>query len=200
MLQFFALADTSNTSWSTITDKDTIGKYYKIRETGNYLCCVLDVGQEGEFETHLLLEIKPNGTPIKTERFLHGNYPCCWGNHYEGFNRYGDYFSLKTCGTGSGYCASYLYLFKTLKPQEAQNSIAESYWSAFSGDELVHSLTSTLEVGPDSVVMHYRLKKGILGDDSNFKIKETDIFDVAYHWNDHTWIATDSTKLKTLDL
>ncbi|RYD80371.1 MAG: hypothetical protein EOP53_08130 [Sphingobacteriales bacterium] len=127
LLISYKLTDTTNSFWRQIKDNDTIGKFYKIKETGNYYLCLLDVSSKNNWATHLILELNKNNEIIKTERFTHSNYHCCWKNDYEGFNKYGEYFGLKIFGTGSGYCATYLFLFKELLPQKSQMGNKRQY-------------------------------------------------------------------------
>ena len=196
-----ALTDTfgSHWTWSQIKDNDTIGKYYHVKQTGNFFVCTIGLAKNHLFESHLLLEIKTDGTILKNERFIHGNYPCCWDNYYEGFKKRGDYYYLKTCGTGSGYCGSRIYLFRKIMPQDKQNSIPESY-HAFFGDEQSEILNSTMEWQDNYLIMHYKLDSGNVDSNSkNFEAKKTDKFDVKYILLNDTWVATDSTKIKDMD-
>ncbi len=191
------LTDTLNSYWSQAKDNDTIGKYYRNPSSNSYFFCTIDLSKKYSFETHLLIEVKSNGKILETQRFFHGNYSCCWENYYEGFNKHGKYFGLKTCGTGSGYCASYLYLFKEILSQESQNSIPESYWSSF---VISQNLTSKLELKNDVLIMHYKLEKGELNENSNFKVNETRIFDVRYVFKNKKWVTRENKKFDGLDL
>jgi len=199
------LTDTTDSHLDLMNDKDTIGKYYKVKQTGNFFYCL--IGFSEGFETHILFETKPDGTLLKSERFYHGNYSCCWDNYYEGFNKNGNYFSIKTCGTGSGYCGSHIYLFKNIIAQDQQNSIPEYYWASSVGGHdaetdgpICHSLSSTIEFKLDYILMHYKLEKGVLGDSLDFRIRSTEKFDVKFIMKNGMWEATDSTKLNMLDM
>jgi len=196
------LTDTSGSqwTWSQVKDNDTIGKYYQVKQTGNFFVCTIELTKKYAFVSHLLLEIKSDGTILKNERFIHGNYPCCWDNFYEGFKKRGEYFYFKTCGTGSGYCGSRIYLFKNIISQDKQNAIPESYRS-FSGDGQSEVLTSTMELRENYIIMHYKLETGNVDRNSkNFKAKKKDKFDIKYILHNSNWVATDSTKIKDLDL
>jgi len=196
-LQAAKLTDTLNSYWSQANDHDTIGKYYRNGRSNNYFLCVIDLSKKYTFETHLLIEARPNGKILKKERFNHGNYSCCWTNYYDGFNKYGEYFGLKTCGTGSGYCASYRYLFKEITAKERQNAIPESCWSSFG---ITQNLTSKMELKNDTLVMHYKLEKGELNDSSDFNVNETKIFDVKFVFKNKKWITGEKKKFDGLDL
>ncbi|MFM6935404.1 MAG: hypothetical protein ACKOXP_08175 [Flavobacteriales bacterium] len=99
--------------WDLMKDVDTIGKYFKSKETGNYIICLLDLQHKFEFETHVLIElqcVKNNAYKlVAKERYFHGNYSCCWTNYFTGFNQMGNYFMLDVCGTGSGFCSAKTY-------------------------------------------------------------------------------------------
>ncbi len=195
-----ALTDTTDSFWNQLKDSDTIGKYYKVRETNNYFYCTIDLTRKYTFETHLLIEINTIGDILKSERFFHGNYLCCWDNYYEGFKKYGDYFGIETCGTGSGYCASYLYLFKNILPQEKQNSIPQSYWSSLGAGGLSQRFSSEMKFKKDKLVLYYKIEYGELDDSSNFNIKKTKTFDIEYLLKNNKWTTNDSSKFEGLDL
>lgn len=150
------------------------------------------------FETHLLIELNPNGELLKVERFFHGNYPCCWNNYYDGFKKFGNCFGLMTCGTGSGHCSSYLYLFNDIFPQDQQNSILIESWFGGEGD-ISQSVSSEIEFKEDKLVLNYKLENGELDDDLNFIVKETKKFDVNYYFKNNRWVTNDSTLFKILN-
>jgi hypothetical protein len=191
------LTDTLDSYWSQAKDSDTIGKYYRNALTNNYFICTIDLSKKYSFETHLLIEVKPNGNIVKKERFFHGNYPCCWNNYYDGFNKYGEYFIIKTCRTGSGYCAGYLYLFKEISSQKSQQSIPESYWSSIG---VTQNLTSKMELNNDELIMHYKLEKGELNDGLDFKVSQTKVFDVKFVFKNKKWTPTEKNKFNRLDM
>ena len=195
-----SLTDTIDSFWNQVKDSDTIGKYYKVSQTGNYFYCSIDLTRKYSFETHLLIEIKPSGEILRFERFFHGNYPCCWDNYYEGFNTFGEYFGLKTCETGSGYCASYLYLFKEILPQDKQNSIPQTYWSSIGAGGLSQSLSSEMEFKKDNLFVYYKLEDGELDDRSNFNIQKIKTLEVKYMFKNNTWITNDCSKFDGLNL
>ncbi len=201
-LQFLlsnSLSDTANSAWYLMKETDTIGKYYKVNESGNFYLCLIDYSNRYTFETHLIIEVNPSGDVLESERFRHGNYPCCWRNYYDGFNKYGEYFGIITCGTGSGYCASHLYLFKQLISQDEQKSIPEDYWSCGPNGEF-HSLNSTMEFQQGNLIMHYKLDYGKMSLKGKNKVKKTKSFDAIYTFKDNKWTTNDSTKLRDLDV
>jgi hypothetical protein len=193
------LTDTTESSWEIVNDNDTIAKYYKVKESGHYYYCSIDLSRQYSFETHLIIELSSEGEIIKSERFLHGNYSCCWNNYYDGFNKYGDYYGIDICGTGSGYCTTYLFLFKNLIPQNSQKEIPINYWSS-SGEGESYSLSSSMNLNKEIIIMHYRLDEGELDDSLNFKINKSREFDVEFNLIKGIWTTNDTAKFECLDM
>lgn len=192
------LTDTSEFFWNQIVESDTIAKYYQIIDNGNYIYCTIELSKEYSFRTNLLIELTKEGEIVRIERFFHGNNPCCWKNYYEGFHKYGEYFGIKICGTGSGYCASYLFLFKDIISQDSQKAIPLRFWSYCGGQ--AQCFNSAMEIEKDILRMHYKLEDGILDDSSNFKVTNTKTFEVKYFFRDKVWNTNDSLKFEGLDL
>lgn len=199
LLLFYGITDTTNSSWNWIKDSDTIAKYYRDQQTGHYFICSFDCSNMFDFSTHIIFELNQNGKLIKNERFFHGNYPCCWENHYNGFNRYGTFYGINICGTGSGYCAKHLFLFKNLIPQDSQKLIPIEYWSN-SGEGEAQSLSSLMKIENNEILMHYKLEIGLLDDSLNFNINETREFDAKFKLIDGIWEPEDSTLFESLDI
>ncbi|MGK4568140.1 hypothetical protein [Flavobacterium sp. 3HN19-14] len=63
------LIDTLNSNWNQAKEGDTIGKFYKNKLTNSYFLCTIDLSKKYSFETHLLVEIKPNGKILKKKDF-----------------------------------------------------------------------------------------------------------------------------------
>ncbi len=190
-----ALTDTAADSWWK-SDADTIGRYYLDEQSGNYITCMLDLSHKYNFETHLLMEITPSGKLVRSERFFHGNYPCCWSNYYDGFRKYGKYYGMNTCGTGSGFCSDHLYLFRQIRAQDSMRSIPQSSFSAFCLG-MTCTLSSTMDISDTILIMHYvYAKEGY--DSTSSAQNETDSFDVLYHYRNAEWITTDTDRFKDI--
>lgn len=192
------LTDTTGTYWKDyIKDSDTIAKYYKVKQTGHFYYCTIDRLPD-DFETHLILELNQAGELLQSERFFHGHYHCCWKNRYEGFQKYGDYFGIKTCNTGLGFCASSLYLFKKLASQDTLEPVLIDYWEAMGGeDRNPRRLSSFLTTDKDTLLVHYKLEEGKMVDDKpHFKVQKTRKFNLTYIRKDQQWISQDSTMFK----
>lgn len=201
-LQFLlnhGLTDMTDSFWNVSSDNDTIAKYYLDSLSGNYFCCFIDLSSKYTFETHLLIEINKLGNVLKSERYFHGNYSCCWKSYYEGFSRIGEYYCLKTCGTGSGYCSSYLWIFKDILPQNEQNAIPLNYWSTFSATGQSQNFTSTVEFKNKTLIMHYQLEEGQLDDSSNFNVDAVRRFNVKYKFEKNKWTTKESKKFRNSD-
>jgi hypothetical protein len=192
------IANTANSFWSNVKSNDTIGKYYYVKRSNSFYICLIDLSSFYPFVTHLLLEVDTMGKILKQESFLHGNNPCCWDNDFEGFNKYGDYFGLKTCGSGSGYCSSYLYLFKEIIPQDKQLQIPISYWTNMCPDGLEESLNSSFNLRNDSLHLDFIFKRGSYDRNSNFKVIKSSKFEMLYIFNGNKWRTNDKSKLKNM--
>jgi hypothetical protein len=195
------LTDTTNSFWAQAKEIDTIGKYYRNTESGTYFVCLIDLSNKFDFETHLLLEIKVDGTVIKSVRYFHGNYSCCWNNYYEGFYKRNNYFVMTTCGTGSGYCKSEIYIFKEIVPQNTQKSISISYWSSDGEDKYSLNLSSVIEWKEDCLFVHYTLEKGKLTNNSlKFKVKKTEKFKIQYLLKNGQWEPVEVNNIDKLGI
>jgi len=192
------VCDSTFFHWEYYKDHDTIGKYFKIRSNGNFMVCLYF--NDG----YQLFEVKPNGSIIKNELYGIAMYGCCIDNIDDAFRKYGDYFYLKTCNTGSGYCAGYFYLFKNLRPQNYENEIHESVFYVMAGfwdDEMISQiLSSTMIWDNDGFVMKFILKKGVFDDNDVFVVKKTEKFDMRYMLKNEKWNSPDSAKLYGLFL
>jgi len=155
---------------------------------GNYFTCIAIPGEA----VHIVAEINPIGKVIRHELFGLGRHHCCWDNAYEGFKKHGKYFSIKTCGTGSGFCSSELYIFDTLIAQDQQNSILKYFWSSTCVGKYSCNFYSDMEIRNDTIFMHYTSEKGVLK--KRFKIRKTEQFDLFFTGKNSKWIASDTTK------
>lgn len=173
------------------TDTVRIGKYYKT-SNGNYMACITTAGL---FEYLLLFEVTPAGEIVALQPYFHGNYACCYRGELDGFGRVADYFYIKTCGTGTAYCSSELYMFREVRPQDDTGSITASRWVGYTGEEGGYKdLTSTMEIKDDSIIMHYRAVEGIQKVNYN-KVKKSRRFEITYISVNGSWQATDTTAL-----
>lgn len=192
------MTDSTNSWKDYLKTTDTLGKYYKSYLTNNILVCLLDLQSTFNFETHVLLELRPLSTTeyfiLKKERYFHGNYSCCWMNNYEGFQKIDDFFTIKTCGTGSAYCSSYLYFFKTVK---SQDSIAPIPYELYAGHEDEDTRMSSRFIIQDSAITfayttHYNKL------DSNYRVidTKTEKCTITYDFINSKVIPRDSTYIK----
>ena len=204
-----SLTDTipNSSAWYLFKQNDTIGKYYRM-ENNNYIMCLIDYGSQKEywFETHIVMEIGAKGELVKSERFFHGNYPCCWNNAYEGFSKYGNFFGIQICGTGSGFCSSDLYLFKEITPQDSISSIPFSCYVMI--DDVIATFhtfyTLSVELKKDVLIINYILKEGT--EQSNkkkgnntYKVQIIDEFEIRYFYENEQWHTKENDKLEKLN-
>jgi hypothetical protein len=200
-LQSIFLIDTTSYSWTNLNENDTIGKYYSLSANGNYILCLIDLSPTFNFETHLIFEVKADGTVLKCERFFHGNYPCCWKNYYEGFFRSNNFFIFTSCGTGSGVCGSNIYVFKEIISQKSQNSIPLNLWVSDGEDNTYVQLRSEKLWENENLIIFYYLEKGKRNKKSTkFKAKSKDKFQIVYSMSNGIWKALDEKHLFKLQI
>lgn len=176
---------------------DTIGKYYRM-DNGNYLACLPDVIHPDRFSVLVLIEYSPDSKIIRTEPFFGGMYFCCWDKSYDTLNKHEEgYFSITTCGTGSGHCSSYIHLIKGFG---SQGQGICSY--AFTGmclpgprSPIACHLTSDMEIKNDTVTMHYTMEHLKERRNGKYKTVFSEKFDIKYVEREQGWVALDSTKI-----
>ena len=136
-------------------------------------------------------------------------WPIQWSNNYGDFEKHGDYYSLKICGTGSGYYAGNITLFKGVAP--LTNTIPATVWStmcvfqAYEKPALACNLTSTVSTKLDTVTLHYKLEHLELQEaedakDEKYTLKDTGFFDIKYIKKETGWVALDSTNFSKIPM
>ncbi|KGO93077.1 hypothetical protein [Flavobacterium subsaxonicum] len=185
--------DTIDPHGGDIKTTDTIGKYYKTY-TGRYIACVLDIIHPNQNYVPVVIEFTNKGGILESDSFSAGMYLCCWHNNFEGFKKHGDYFSVKVCGTGSGFCSGEIYLFKSMQ-DITSGTIVQTVWSNLCIEgPMSCRITSKMEIKLDTVIMHY--KKEILKPKrKSYKVMKTEFFDIKYIEKNAAWMALDSTKI-----
>jgi hypothetical protein len=194
-----------NANW--IKDSDTLGRYFKSTETGNYIFCLYDTNKDYDFETHVLVELKPlkenRFKILAKERYFHGNYPCCWNNYYDGFTFENGYFRINTCGTGSGLCGKHAYYFKHVIPQEKLNSITIEYY-IYQEEMEASKLESIIEITKNQLKISYILSKLSLSENEKEEIEYIIIseekFDVLYEYKYNNWTTNDTLNLQKIQI
>lgn len=206
LLDELNLSKKKNFDSNWINDSDTLGRYFKSTETGNYIFCLYDTNKDYGFETHVLVELKPiKGNKFKVvakERYFHGNYSCCWNNEFDGFSYQNGFFIIYTCGTGSGLCSKHAYYFKHVLPQEQLNSITIEYY-IYQDEMEASKLESIIEMTKNQLKISYILSKLSLSENENEEIEYTIIsaekFDVLYEFKENNWTTNDTLNLLKID-
>ncbi|MFP9098404.1 hypothetical protein ACLI09_05060 [Flavobacterium sp. RHBU_24] len=170
-----------------IHTSDTIGKYYK-GSNGHYFSCLN--ASQGHMGC-LLVETLADGSIVNQQIFGVGVHDCCWNGSFDGFRKYGDYISFRSCTTGTAVCGGAVSLFKTLKPQDDIGYISESLWYAGVSDTF-HDLTSTLVIKNDTVYMRYT-NELYTEQEEKRTVESTAQFTIRYANRDSRWIQLDST-------
>jgi hypothetical protein len=185
--------DTLDLEASIYKFSDTIGKYYRM-DNGNYLAFLRDIIHPDR-NIFTLLEINNKGNVLRAEPYYAGMHQCCWDKHYEGLKKYpGGYFGTESCGTGSGYCSSDIYLFKNFSEQgHGICSYVYSGWCV--GGEIACQLTSDIDIKNDTVTMHYTMEHLKEKRNGKYKTVSSEKFDIKYVEREQGWVALDSTKI-----
>lgn len=136
----FEKGDTLDYSRSDLSARDTIGKFYR-HSNGNYIVCTQPILYVPTPPVHYILEVTPTGKVVDFAEFSEGMYFCCWTNMRDGFLKHGNYYILKECGTGSGYCSTNLYIFKSPDAASITTPIRTKYFIAQCENGLACSLT-----------------------------------------------------------
>lgn len=195
-LQVISLPDTVNIEFLKLND--TIGKYYKISNSTNYLIC-FNRYCKSWLGHNVLVEVTSKGKYVNDQIFTHGNHQRCWGKEpLDGFRKYGHFFEFISCGTGSGHSSSHLYVFKKLKLQDSISSIVEHSWTAW---EHGTYLQSTKKYKGNTLTMNYQLDSLYFDQENNDKEHSTKINEgtIVFEYKKGKWITKDSLLLKTLE-
>lgn len=190
--------DTLDLNLPNIKVTDTLGKYYRM-DNGNFLACLPDVIHPDRFSILVLLEYSPDGKVLQAEPFYGGMHFCCWDTHYDTLNKHEEgYFSINTCGTGSGHCSSYTHLFKGFAQQGGYIcSYIYTGWCVPSHKAMLAChLTSKMEIKNDTVTMHYTMEHLKERRNGKYKTVFSEKFDVKYVEREQGWVALDSTKIQ----
>ncbi|MHA3786778.1 hypothetical protein ACX0HA_01105 [Flavobacterium hauense] len=178
---------------------DTIGKFYRMNN-GNHLAFLSDITHP-YWNVFVLLEITPEGKVLQSELYNAGIHQCCWNEGPLGFKKYANgYFGTMSCGTGSGHCSSYIYLFKDFAPQgNGICSYSWTSWCQFTATlPIACNLSSTIDIKNDTVTMHYTLEHLKERRNGKYKVIDKEKFDIKYVKREQTWVALDSTKISEI--
>lgn len=189
--------DTIDFNPQNIELSDTIGKFYKLKN-GKILACIEDIIRPDRRDTKVLIELDEKGTVLNSEGYFSGMYHCCWSNRYEGFRKHGDYFTMKTCGTGLAHCSTTIHPFKEFTPQV--NGIYSDIWTGFCEftptTPIACHLTSNMEIHNDTITMHYTMEHLKERRNGKYKVIGKEKFDIKYIERESGWVALDSTKIR----
>lgn len=196
--------------WNQINQNDTIGRYYRINNSENYLMC-LPRSLDSFKQTFLIIMINAQGKMVKNEKYDFGNAHE-WNTYYKDFSKHGNFFEIIAQG---GYgCGQYhymnLYLFKELVPQDSikYSRIEEQkimYKNKNSSKEIIKVYWASFEIKQNKLNLHYSLYRGRLkfnNDESvifKFRRFAKNKFTIKYIYENEKWITDDTIHLKKLD-
>ena len=207
-----SLIDTTKNKkeWKEINQNDTIGRYYRIDSSNNYLMC-LPYSLNSFNLKILLIKINSNGKLVKSEKYDFGSAHV-WNSYYKDFDKFGGFFSIIAqggFGCGQYYCMK-LYLFKELFPQDSINYIRLQeqkimYKNNSSNKEIIKSYWSSIEIHENTLIIHYKLHKGKVKIKKNkstvfkFCIFGKKSFTVKYLYENGKWSTNDEYHLKEIE-
>jgi hypothetical protein len=180
--------------WNSIHQNDTVGKYYKSLETGNYILCIYEPQNDSYSDAHILVELKKKGETsfivIAKERYVHGMNKCCWNNYTDGFTTMGDYFKFDYCvsGTENDFCGSNCYYFKTVNPQNKSMYITNDYKATSDGS--IFQMTSLKELKSDTLTYYYKIESFEKIKDE-FQLQRVDTLIINYYLKNNVFICND---------
>ncbi|MEY5047345.1 MAG: hypothetical protein RLZZ175_704 [Bacteroidota bacterium] len=153
----------------------------------------MDLSKKYTFETHLLIKINSKGEITDTSRFIHWNYPACIDGK-DALNKYGDYYGISICQTGSGFSAEYIYFFKDFVKQDKQNPILISLFSGLGYQTEI--VNSSLKIKNDIIKLDYEVETTQETYETKVNLKQ---FKVDYFLKNNKWETKDSAKFEAIE-
>jgi len=196
-----------------VAESDTLAKYYKRTDNGNYLFAIkFDV--DGTYHSHILIECLPQGKVLKKEIYYHGT-EYYFKDYCSNFYKLGDFFALKISSNGFPSADMFLYLFKEVTPQNSLNLIPIWHWDIYDEEDdengviiktIFINCSSTMKLEKDSLIVTYITEIGVFApvengneDEEEFKIIEKkESLDVLYIYKNHQWHLADRENLEKL--
>lgn len=205
-----SLIDEINKSknWEKINQTDTIGRYYRIENSDNYLLC-LPYSIESFNSVYLIMQITSQGDLVKSEKFNFGTYNK-WNHYYKNFRKDDVFFEIITEG-GSFLCGRVgMYLFKELIPQDSMRYIPLSEFSIrhrksrFAKEKIIKRFYSTRTLDKNKLIIKYELNRGKIKIDKkgdhifHYRRAKRNI-NVEYFYEKGKWHTSDTSKLKKIE-
>jgi hypothetical protein len=173
-----------------IAEKAYMGKYYKEKDQNKYILYIQYLSS-----SNYIFEIYPDLNIIKYRDFPSGNYNCCWASDFDGFKKIGEFYSIRYCGTGSGYCAGHVYIFKDLD-NVPENSIIEQCFM-FNPLEKKNLYLSSSVSNVTNISIRFSYEYIEKNADSE-KLLLTKHIDVEYALAGNKWVAKDNIDIQEM--
>lgn len=202
------MTDTANnhkksgeSSWYLFKETDTIGRYYYSELNDTYIACLIDYGKNDGFETHVLTEFKKENQGwkcIAKERYIHGNYPSCWSNWWNGFEKFGNIFAISYCGTGSCFSSTHKQFFTKVVPQDWENCSIQTAQYSCSDYDYEMSIESQMTIKDSLLIFTYHFKER--NELEKTSTKSEFFTNVVYTFRNNKIKLKDSTNFKKIPL
>jgi len=205
-----SLIDTTNIKeWRPIKDNDTIGKYYRIENSDNYLMC-LPYSVDFFKPKYLIIKISSDGQLQKSEKYDFGNIPD-WNNYYKGFFKKDIFFVIVAQRGGIVHSYGNLYLFEEFTSQDSVlcipvfEDIIFHKNIKYSHKEVIKSYRAEFYISNKELIFTYKFFKGKV---KKGKDKETIFsfprfsrkkFTVKYIYKNKKWISDDPKHLDKIE-
>lgn len=206
------VSSSSKKEWDKIKPTDTIGRYYRIPYSINYMMCLpysLDVMNA----ISLIIEITSHGEIIRSEKFESQNKK---KSGYKSFDKWAGSFKFSAYRGCFQHNYEDLYLFKELLPQDSIDYIrGHEYKYFYKHNPLRSKKTATkycisqMQIFENKISVNYNLyqrndkdKNGYTIYNSrhpNYHFRHVKKFTVKYFYENKKWKTKDTKKLKKIE-
>lgn len=205
-----SLIDTANLKeWNKIRITDTIGKYYRIENSDNYLIC-LPYSLDFFKPKYLIIKISSDGQLLKNEKYDFGNIHH-WDSYYKDFFKEGVFWGIIAQGGYINHTYGNLYLFEELLSQDSLSSIPlfedMIFYKniKFSHKKRIKNCTCNFYISNGELIVTYKFFIGKVKEtkDKNiifsFRCFPKNKFTIKYVYKNKKWITKDTKHLDKIE-
>lgn len=190
-----SLTDTLNDWWKHWKVADTMGKYYKMEGSGNYLLCVLSANTaNNSVEVNKLIELSKDGKLVTSQEFY--SEGCDMNHRTQALGRVGNYFVTYSCGHGAGFSSSWIHLFSKLSDREGGGEIMKFYHAT---NIPCKNISSKWYMAGDTCVVNYTNIRTKNTEDGCIPVDSQKVL-VRYYAVNGKWRAADSSRIKQMEI
>ena len=191
--------------WDKINSTDTIGRYYRIENSDNYMMC-LPHSLDFFGPMYLIIEVTSHGKLVKSEKFDFGNAHK-WNTYYKDFFQKEKFWGIVAQGgyNCGGYLYGNLYLFKELLPQDSITYIRFfereiSHKNIFRKKKIIKRYYPAMKIEGNELIINYKLNRGKVKTDKAghiiFEYSRTNKkISIKYFYEDERWNTNNTAQL-----